>query len=320
MDDDNWAILAPLALILASLATQLWQIYLSEGLLFGIGGSLVFCASVALPAQWFKRNRAFTSGIGNCGSGVGGLVFSLVTQALVDKTGYRMTLRYLGIIIFVLLIVACILARPRWPALSLAKLSIFDGSLLTTDFMIFMCFGVFIPFAYFTVFFLLPGYDTTIGPSSSQSSAIIGLMSACNAIGHFTLGFLADRFGRINAMLLTTSLSGMFIMLVCIEVKSVGGLYAFAILFGLTGGCYFSLMPPVTADLVDVRKIQLGFGLASSSMILGGLFGPTIAGLLADQYGFTTAIEFTGTMTITSYLFLLYLRQRRAKGKIFRII
>jgi hypothetical protein len=79
-------------------------------------------------------------------------------------------------------------------------------------------------------------------------------------------------------------------------------------------------MPPVTADLVGVRKIQLGFGLASFSMILGGLFGPTIAGLLADQYEFTTAIEFTGTMTITSYLFLLYLRQRRAKGKIFRII
>lgn len=34
-----------------------------------------------------------------------------LTQALVEKTGYRMTLRYLGIICFVLLMTACALGK-----------------------------------------------------------------------------------------------------------------------------------------------------------------------------------------------------------------
>jgi hypothetical protein len=57
--------LAPLGLILASFATQLWQIYLTQGLLFGIGGALVFSPSISLPPQWFVKYRSLATGIDN---------------------------------------------------------------------------------------------------------------------------------------------------------------------------------------------------------------------------------------------------------------
>lgn len=55
--------LAPLGLIGASFANAPWQLYLSEGVLFGIGGCFLYNPSVYLPAQWFKKNRALATGI-----------------------------------------------------------------------------------------------------------------------------------------------------------------------------------------------------------------------------------------------------------------
>ena len=41
-------ILAPLGLVLASYATELWHLYLAQGILFGLGGSFVFSPSITL--------------------------------------------------------------------------------------------------------------------------------------------------------------------------------------------------------------------------------------------------------------------------------
>ncbi|CAO3666478.1 unnamed protein product [Umbelopsis vinacea] len=216
------AVLAPAGLIFASFANELWQIYLSEGLLFGIGGSLAWASSVSLPAQWFNKNRALASEFG-----------------------------------------------------------------------------------------------ATIGVNASQVSVILGIMAACNAVSRILLGFLADRFGRINATFLVTFLAGFFMMVVWIQVKSLGTLYAFGVLYGLTGGGFISLFPAVTAELVPVEKIQQGVSLAFFSMALGSLFGTPIGSLLQERVGFTAAIEFSGATTVTSSMILLYLRQRRSHGKIF---
>lgn len=93
-----------------------------------------------------------------------------------------MTLRYLGIMIFGLLAIACILgksydqrgrapmddmasiadagsyflAKPRWKPNRDAKFVLIDTSLLTTDVLIFMLFGIVVPFGYLTPFFLIP--------------------------------------------------------------------------------------------------------------------------------------------------------------------
>ncbi|KAI8581020.1 hypothetical protein K450DRAFT_279412 [Umbelopsis ramanniana AG] len=309
--------LSPLGLISASFVTAPWQLYLSEGVLFGLGGCLLYNPSVYLPAQWFKKNRALATGLGVCGTGIGGLALSLITEKLVATVGFRMTLRYLGIICWVLLMVACALARIRWPATGLKNYQWIDTSILTFDFVIYMFFGGTVIISYATPFFLLPQYAASIGVSSADASTVIGVMSACNAVSRVLLGYLADRFGRINAMFLVTFLAGLFMMVVWIEVTSIGTLYAIGVLYGLTGGGFLALIPAVTAELVPVKNISQGMNFLFLSMVPGGLLGTPISGLLRDQAGFTAAIEFAGATTVLSALILLVLRQRRANNKIF---
>ncbi|KAI9286082.1 major facilitator superfamily domain-containing protein [Umbelopsis sp. AD052] len=309
--------LSPLGLIAASFATAPWQLYLSEGALFGIGGCFLYNPSVYLPAQWFKKNRALATGLGVCGTGIGGLGFSLITQKLIVTVGYRMALRYLGIMCWVLLMVACALARIRWPATGLKNYHWIDTSILTTNFVIYMFFGGTVIISYATPFFLLPQYAATIGISAADASTVIGVMSACNAVSRVLLGYLADRFGRINAMFLVTFLAGFFMMVVWIEVNSIGTLYAIGILYGLTGGGFLALVPAVTAELVPVKNISQGMNFLFLSMVPGGLLGTPISGLLKDHAGFTAAIEFAGATTVLSALILFVLRQRLSHNKFF---
>ncbi|KAI9286083.1 major facilitator superfamily domain-containing protein [Umbelopsis sp. AD052] len=299
------AILAPLGLVLASFATELWQVYLTQGLLFGIGGSFVFSPSISLPPQWFVKYRSLATGISVCGSGIGGLAMSPLTSFLIETTGYRMALRYLGIMVFGLLVIACALAKPRWKVKTDSKFVLIDTSLLTTDVMIFLLFGIVVPFGYLTPFFLLP------------PSVIVGIMSACNAISRIILGFLADKYGRINALFGCTFLAGVFTMVVWINAKSFGSLLAFGILYGLTGGGFVSLLPTVTADLVGIRNLSRGLGMCYMSSIFGTLFGTPLSGILSDRAGYTACIEFAGAMSILSSLIILVLRQRRSKGVVF---
>src|SRR5689334_20213003 len=81
-----------LSLVAAAFATEVWQLYLSQGLLYGLGASLTYFASLTLPSQWFKRNRGFVTGISISGGGIGGLWLSPVISKLLISKGLRWTM------------------------------------------------------------------------------------------------------------------------------------------------------------------------------------------------------------------------------------
>jgi MFS family permease len=67
-------------LIAASFTTELWQLYLTQGLMFGVGGALGYQPAMMIPAQYLRRNRSLAAGICICGSGVGGLALNPVSH------------------------------------------------------------------------------------------------------------------------------------------------------------------------------------------------------------------------------------------------
>ncbi|KAF9305477.1 hypothetical protein BGZ74_010143, partial [Mortierella antarctica] len=77
--------LMTLALILASFSKKLWQLYFSQGLLFGIGSSLVYFAAVSAPSHWFGKRRGLAMGLAASGSGLGGFFLAPLTQYLIDR-------------------------------------------------------------------------------------------------------------------------------------------------------------------------------------------------------------------------------------------
>ncbi|KAI9253802.1 major facilitator superfamily domain-containing protein [Phascolomyces articulosus] len=303
-------ILAPLGLILASFATELWHLYLAQGVLFGLGGSFVFSPSITLPSQWFVKNRALATGLAVSGSGIGGVCLSPMTQSLISTIGYRNALRALGGMGFGLLCIATALAVSRYPPQrSNGKpWNIFDPSLLNLPFSFLLLFALFVPFGYVAPFFLTPTYADYIGVDASAGSTLISIMSAANAVCRITLGYFGDRYGRVNTITIFTLLSGIFTMVVWQFATTYGAFVAYCVLFGLTGGAFVSLMPPVVADIVGIENIQKGVSMAYALTMFGNLLGTPVSGKLRGQFGWTAAIQFPGAMTVAAGLSALTIR------------
>lgn len=106
---------------------QLWQLFLTQALLVGIGSSMLYYPVISLTPVYFNRHRGFAMGIAMAGSGAGGLVLAPVTQTLLVRYGAPVTLRVLGVWNFVICIALSFVIRPHpayqpiKPSLALAK-------------------------------------------------------------------------------------------------------------------------------------------------------------------------------------------------------
>ena len=59
--------------IAASFTTQIWQLFLSQGILVGMGCGLIYVPTLPIVSQWFHKRRGLANGITSAGSGIGGL-------------------------------------------------------------------------------------------------------------------------------------------------------------------------------------------------------------------------------------------------------
>lgn len=86
-------VLCTAALILASFAKEVWHVFLTQGLLYGLGASFVWFPCIGAPQQWFSKRRGLAVGLAMSGSGIGGLVISNICQAIIANIDYRWALR-----------------------------------------------------------------------------------------------------------------------------------------------------------------------------------------------------------------------------------
>jgi len=79
-------ILQTLGFMLASLsAGRIWVLYLTQGVLIGLGISFTFVPGAAILPQWFRRKRTLAMGFSSAGSGIGGVIFSLATDTMIRR-------------------------------------------------------------------------------------------------------------------------------------------------------------------------------------------------------------------------------------------
>lgn len=108
-------LLTCLGVFMTSLSTTFWQLLLSQGLCTGLGNGLMFTPSLAVVSTYFKRRRALAFGITATGSATGGLIFPSMARQLLGKIGFAWTVRAMGLVQLVTLVMANLLLRPRIP-------------------------------------------------------------------------------------------------------------------------------------------------------------------------------------------------------------
>ncbi|KAJ2024956.1 hypothetical protein IWW57_003548, partial [Coemansia sp. S610] len=92
-------ILMSLGLLLASYSRHVWQLCLTQGVVFGLGVTLTWIPAASAPSSWFDKSRGLATGITHMGLGVGGLVFAPLSRFLLEKAGTGGSLRWLSLIL-----------------------------------------------------------------------------------------------------------------------------------------------------------------------------------------------------------------------------
>ncbi len=89
-----------------SAADRLWWLYLSYGVIGGIGLGFGYIVPIAVLVKWFPDRRGLITGIAVGGFGAGALVTAPVAQRLIQSVGVLKTFAYLGIAYMIVIVVA----------------------------------------------------------------------------------------------------------------------------------------------------------------------------------------------------------------------
>ncbi|KAK2007441.1 major facilitator superfamily transporter [Colletotrichum eremochloae] len=298
------------ALIGASFTTEIWHLLLSQGIGFGVGMGFAFNSTVGLVPQWFVARRSFASSIATAGSGFGGLVYSLGTNAMIRNIGLPWAFRILAVLSFVVNGVCCLMIKDRNKALGSVHIAFHKGVFKRIEFWLFVAWGFFGLFAYVISVFSLADYAHTVGFSASQGSIVSAVFNLSQGIGRPVIGLISDRFGRINV-------AGLGTLIACLAAffiwtfagKYFVGTIIFA-LFGAFAGVLWATVGPVAAEVVGIQLLPSALSIFWMILVIPATFAEPIA-LTIKTSGMDAYLNvqvFTGFMYFAAFLSIWFLR------------
>ncbi|KAH9218393.1 major facilitator superfamily domain-containing protein [Leptodontidium sp. 2 PMI_412] len=294
----------------ASWAYEIWHLFLSQGLAFGFGMGFLFVASVGLIPQWFSKHRSFANSIAAAGSGIGGLIYSLATNAMIQSIGLGWAFRVLAIISCAVNIICTFLIRDRNKLIGSVQMA-FDVRLFKrVEFLLLLGWGFFSMLGYIVLLFSLPSYARSVGLTASQGSVIGALLNLGQGLGRPFVGYFSDSFGRINMAGTCTFLAGLFCLVIWIFAKSYGVLIFFSIIVGTVAGTFWTTIGPVGAEVVGIKILPSALSIVWLVLVIPCTFSEPI-GLEMRQDSsdiYLHAQLFTGFMYIGAALCMWFLR------------
>lgn len=297
------------SLICASFAYKIWHLFLTQGVLFGLGMGFLFTPSVGIVPQWFSTKRSLANGFSACGSGLGGLLYSFAAGAMIRNLGLDWAFRILGILAFVVNTACILLIKDRNKIIGSSQLA-FDTTLLKRpEFLLLLGFGWFSMLGYVVLIFSLANYANEIGLGSSEAALISAFFNLGQGVGRPLVGYFSDRTGRINMSGFMTFLAGVFALVIWINAKVYGVLIFFAIICGCVAGTFWTTIGPVTAEVVGLKNVPSGLCLTWLIIAMPCLFSEPIALQIVQGTGSYLGTQlFTGLMYIAAAICLIAVR------------
>lgn len=224
--------LQTLGFVTASFASQTWQLYLTQGVLVGLGVGWTYIPSIAILSQWFSKRRSLANGISAAGSGIGGLIFSFGTRAMIDGLSLAWSLRIFGVVTGVMNLLATILIRSRDKHVQPKQLG-FDKELLRRyDVLLLLSWAFVSMLGYMVLLFSLSDFGRSIGLDGKKAASVTAFLNLGTALGRPFIGILSDRFGRIETAGAITLLCALSVFAIWIPANSYGVSIFYAIVNG----------------------------------------------------------------------------------------
>ena len=295
------AFLCVFGMMMTSLCTEYYQLFLAQGVCVGVGTGALFLPSVAVVAKYFSTKRALATGITASGGSVGSVIYTILFRELQPRLGFGWTTRIIGFITLAGAVASILVLRDP-PASERTARKMFDASAFKSVPFLICILGIFLTFiGLYVPFFHIITYAQVRGHiDENMSFYLLSIMNAASVPGRIIPGLIADRLGSVRVMAASCILSAV-LMYVWTAIRSLAGLVVFCILYGFLSGAVVSMPVTVVASLVPgLHLLGTWMGMAFCFCGLGMLVGNPIAGTLisVQSHDFVRMIVFAASCSM----------------------
>ena len=269
-----------------SLSTKLWMFY-AVAAFMGIFGTsfLSLCANVIVQQAYSSVRASSLLGLVMSGSGVGGMILSMVMPGFIENFGWRTGYRLLGICWLVLVLGALLLGNIQ-PIGSVGKRhTSVDGmtrdEAMKSPKLYLLVAVIFILSAACGIQQQIPSVLGGFGYGTAQVSTMMSFFTAALAVGKILQGILYSRLGPARGGYIIIAVFGLSFVLLCFPGMAYPALVALAV--GM--GCVTTLMPIVTRFVFGAREYAAIWSILSTASSIGTLIATPLFGMAYDATG-----------------------------------
>lgn len=238
------------AVLAASQATSLWQLYALFFLAGTLGGGALFAPLMALVGGWFSAGAGLAIGLVAAGQAAGQGGIPLASTLLIEAMGWRGAFATLGIATLATLVpLALLIRQPPAAPTSGPRVAKAGHTLRAVPAVLVMGAAVLMCCSLMSVplMHLVP-FAQGCGIPATEASGIMVVMMLAAIAGRVAFGQLADWIGAIPAYL-TASAWQTALVFLFIRLDTLDQLLAFAPIYG------FGYAGVMTGVLVTIRRV-----------------------------------------------------------------
>ncbi|XP_047520126.1 monocarboxylate transporter 10 [Pieris napi] len=314
---------ATAGLVIASFVVHnVEALYLTYGVMYGIGASLAYTPSLAILGHYFKKYLGRVNGFVTIGSSIFTVIMSTVMKYTIDNYGLEWMFRMLAVISFG--IALCGLLFKPIPVVVIEKPSQETNTIKTIMKTIvnvqiwknrqYRLWAISMPVALFGYFVIYIHIGDFIQENfkSSTSNLPLQCMAATSGLGRLMFGILADRDGVDRILLQQISFYAIGSLTIILPfVKSFELLLVICLGIGMFDGGFISLIGPIAFEFCGSVYAAQAIGCMLGLSAVPVSIGPPVAGRLSKVYkSYTLPFVLAGLSPIVGATLMFIIRFR----------
>jgi OFA family oxalate/formate antiporter-like MFS transporter len=281
---------------LASAAGSLVSLYLSLGVIVGLGNGFGYATPMPVGSKWFPDKRGLVVGLMVGGYGAGSAIVGPVATSLIVSVGWRTTFQILGGVFLAMTMIGTALLKnpppgyhpPGWrpaagTAVAAADTTTREMLGTRTFYALWLAYCLGTTAGLMTISQLVP-FARNAGLGATVATFAITVGAFGNAGGRILSGWMSDAIGRLQTLKTMVLLSAIAMPALFLWRQQVVPFYLLVALVYWCYGTQLSVFASTTADFYGTKHLGMNYGVLFTAWGVAGILGPTIAARVFDRF------------------------------------